>query len=214
MTPFTTNSGGFLLLLAVMLLCLTACGLERQKQFEFDPELAPQITFDMTALDFIRLDPGDELNYLDSVITLTGLEAEYSTNAEPRTFFFLQDAAFTDGGEILQQISGATDTSLDSLDATQIERLRYVLRYHILDEYVSNGFDQLEVLYQDYLFQSLIPGEDGLVSINRDDRFRLNINRSEDLQGTRKGGQIAQHNYIFTNGVAHFDSDSFRNARY
>ena len=61
------------LLLFCGLLTLAGCDLERQRQFEFDPEIPPQVTFDMTALDFIRMDPGDELNYLDSAITLTGL---------------------------------------------------------------------------------------------------------------------------------------------
>ncbi|MBB4079248.1 hypothetical protein GGR28_001868 [Lewinella aquimaris] len=207
-----TNGSGFLLLCAIFF--LSGCDLQRQERFKFEPDIAPQVTFDMTALDFIRLDPGDEFNYLDTAITLTGLEAEYSTNADMRTYLLLKDRAFTDGGEILQQISGSTSTSMDSLDDTQIERLRYVLRYHIIEAYIENGFDPLEVLYQDYFFQTLIPGDDGIISINRDDRFRLSVNRSDDLQGTKKGGRINEHNYIFTNGVAHLVTDSYRNARY
>ena len=201
-------------LLALGLLTASGCDLERQRQFEFDPDIAPQVTFDMTALEFIRSHPGDNFYYLDTAITLTGLEAEYESNTDPRTFILLKDAAFNERGEILSQITGSTDTAMDSLDASQLERLRYVLRYHIIQDYVENGFDPLEVIYQDYFFQTLIPGEDGIMSLNRDDRFRLGVNQSQDLQGTKKGGRLGEHNYIFTNGVAHLSGDSFRNARY
>ncbi|WP_116106090.1 hypothetical protein [Lewinella sp. IMCC34191] len=203
-----------LLLLLTGLITLSGCDLERQRQFEFDPDIAPQVTFDMTALDFIRSHPADDFNYLDSAITLLGMEAEYESNPDPRTYILLKDAAFTDRGDILQQITGATDTSLDSLDGEQLERLRYVLRYHIIEDYIENGFDPLVVVYRDYFFQSLIPGPEGIVSVNRDDRFRLGINQSDDLQGTKRGGRLGEHNYIFTNGVAHLTSRSFRNALY
>ncbi|CAH0999392.1 putative protein P37 [Neolewinella maritima] len=201
-------------LLLTVLLTYSGCDLERQRQFEFDPDIAPQVTFNMTALEFLQMHPGDDFYYLDSAIALTGMEAEYSTNTDPRTYLLLKDAAFTEGGEILQQLSGATSTSLDSLDADQIDRLRTVLRYHIIEAYIENGFDPLNVLFQDYFFQTLVPGDDGVMTINRDDRFRLNVNRSDDLQGTKKGGRIGEHNYIFTNGVAHLTTDSYRNARY
>ncbi|MGB3798335.1 MAG: hypothetical protein WA952_00900 [Lewinella sp.] len=203
-----------LFLLFAGLMTLTGCDLERQRQFEFDPDIAPQVTFDMTALEFIRSHPADDFNYLDTAITLLGMEAEYESNPEPRTYILLKDAAFTDRGDILQQITGSTDTAMDSLDATQLERLRYILRYHIIDDYIENGFDPLVVVNRDYFFQSLIPGPDGIVSVNRDDRFRLGINQSEDLQGTRRGGLLGEHNYIFTNGVAHLSGRSFRNALY
>ena len=205
---------GLFPLFALVLLLITGCDLERQRQFEFDPDIAPQVTFDMTVLDFIRSHPADDFNYLDTAITLTGLAAEYESNADPRTYLLLKDAAFTSRGEILQQITGDATTSLDSLDATQIERLRYVLRYHIIEDYVENGFDPLEVVFQDYFFQTLIFGDDGILSLNRDDRFRLGVNQSQDLQGTRKGGRLGEHNYIFTNGVAHLTGASFRNANY
>ena len=201
-------------LAAITLCCTTGCDLERQRQFEYIPEVNPQVTFNMTALDFVRMHPGDDFYRLDSAIALTGLEAEYSANTEPRTYLLLKDAAFTERGEILQQITGEATTSLDSLDATQIERLRYVLRYHIIEDYIENGFDPLEVLLQDYFFQTLIPGAEGVISINREERFRLNINQSDDLLGTKKGGRVGEHNYIFTNGVAHLVGDSYRNARY
>ena len=204
----------YLTSLAITVLFTAGCDLERQRQFEYIPEVNPQVTFDMTALEFVRTHPGDDFFYLDSAIALTGLEAEYSTNTDPRTYLLLKDAAFTDGGEILQQITGATDTSLDSLDAEQVDRLRYVLRYHIIEDYIENGFDPLEVLLQDYFFQTLIPGPEGIISINREERFRLNINQSNDLLGTKKGGRVGEHNYIFTNGVAHLVGDSYRNAAY
>lgn len=213
MTPITFKTGGLLMLLLIIS-SLTSCDLQRQRQFEFDPEIPPQVTFDMTALEFLQMHPDDDFHYLDSAIALTGMEAEYSSNESRRTYLLLKDRAFTDRGEILQQVSGATDTPLDSLDATQIERLRYALRYHIIDAYIENGFDPLNVLFQDYFFQTLIPGEEGLISINRDDRFRLHVNDSNALQGTKKGGRVNEHNYIFTNGVAHLTTDSYRNARY
>lgn len=206
-TNLIKNPGVNFLLFCLVLL-LSGCDLAVQEPFEFNPEIAPQQTFDMTALEWIRSNPNEEFNYLDSAITITGLEAEYSTNSGQRTYLLLKDRAFTDGGEILQQLGGSRTAIMADLD---VDRLRTVLRYHIIDEYVSNGFDELAVLYTDYIFQSLVPGEAGRVSINRDDRFRLSINRSPDLSGTKKGARLGQHNYIFTNGVAHLSNDSFRN---
>lgn len=206
-TNLIKTAGAGLLLLCLALIT-NGCDLAVQEPFEFDPEIAPQQTFDMTALEWIRSNPNDEFNYLDSAITITGLEAEYSTNSDQRTFLLLKDRAFTDGGEILQQLGGSRTAIMANLD---VDRLRTVLRYHIIDEYVTNGFDQLAVLYTDYIFQTLVPGEAGRISVNRDDRFRLRINNSPDLSGTKKGALLGNHNYIFTNGVAHLSNDSFRN---
>lgn len=200
--------------LLALLLTLSGCDLERQRQFEFNPEISPQVTFDMTALDFVKMHPGDDFFYLDSAITLTGLEAEYSTNESKRTYLLLKDNAFNNRGQLIQQITGQTDVSLDSFNVDQIDRLRTALQYHIIEAYVENGFDPLEVLFQDYFFQSLVPGPDGVVSISRDERFRLQINGSDDLQGTKRGGRLGEHNYIFTNGVAHLTGNSFRNAKF
>lgn len=202
------KTAGASLLLFCLAIVTTGCDLAVQEPFEFNPEIAPQQTFNMTALEWIRSNPNEEFNYLDSAITITGLEAEYSSNSGQRTYLLLKDRAFTDGGEILQQLGGSRTALMADLD---VDRLRTVLRYHIIDEYVSNGFDELAVLYTDYIFQTLVPGEAGRISINRDDRFRLRINNSPDLAGTKKSALLGNHNYIFTNGVAHLSNDSFRN---
>lgn len=202
----------FLTLAAVVCAIFSSCDLELQEQFEFDPALEPQQTFeDMTVLEWLRTNPREEFDYMLQAIELTGLEAEYSTNTERRTYILLKDRAFTDGGEILQTLTGSREGSLDSAD---VDRLANILRYHIVTDYIENDSELLFVLFQDYLFQSLVPDFDGQISFQRDERFRLQINRSNALAGTKKAGRMANHNYIFSNGVAHLTVDHYRNVRF
>ncbi len=204
--------------LVLLISLLTNCDLPTQPKFEFDSEIAPLVTFeDQTILEWMGSEAAvsgstnNNFNILVDAIALTGLESEYNSPGDRRTFLMLNNEAFTGGGEIFS-ILGVT--ALDSLDATGVDRLKTILRYHIVEEYVDQGAEALPVLLTNYLFQTLIPGDDGMISFNRDERFRLNINRAVGLPGTARGTQARNHNYIFSNGVGHHVRDYVRTRPY
>ncbi|MEM1356547.1 MAG: fasciclin domain-containing protein [Bacteroidota bacterium] len=207
-------------LLALFLLVglATSCDLPVQPKFEFEPEIGELVTFeDQTVLEWMRSDASiggnTNVNFdiLVSAIEATGMEAEYSNSGDRRTFLMLNNEAFTGGGEIFSVLGV---DAIDSLDATGIDRLRTILRYHIIDDYVDQGPEALPALLIHYFFQTLIPGEDGRISVNRDERFRMNINRADGLPGTARGTQVRQHNYVFSNGIGHHIRDYVRTRPY
>lgn len=201
--------------LAIM---FTGCDLPVQPKFEFEPEIGELITFeDQTVLEWMSSDAAvspvanNNFDIFVAAIALTGMQDEYNNPADRRTFLMLRNEAFTGGGEIFTVLGVS---SLDALDEAGIERLRTILRYHIVDAYVDQGPDALPVLLTDYLFQTLLPGDDGVISFNRDERFRMNINRAVALPGTARGTLVQNHNYIFSNGVGHHIRDYVRTRPY
>lgn len=205
-----------------VLLALTCtfygCDLPVQPEFIFEPEIGQLVTFeDQTVYEWMTSDAavsGSVNNNFDTLVAaiqLTGMVDEYNDPDDRRTFLMLNNEAFTGGGEIYRVLD---ITALDSLDDDGIERLRTILRYHIVDDYVDQGPEALPILLTDYLFQTLIPGDDGLISFNRDERFRVNINRAINLPGTARGTQVRNHNYRFSNGVGHHIRDYVRTRPY
>jgi len=212
------NLSGVLVLFA-MAVMTTGCSLPVQPDFEFEPAIGELVTFeDQTVLEWMSSDAavsGNANNNFDilvDAIALAGMESEYDSPGDRRTFLMLNNEAFTGGGEIFA-VLGVTE--LDSLDTDEeITRLRTILRYHIVDAYVDQGPEALPVLLTNYLFQTLIPGDDGQISFNRDERFRMNVNRAVGLPGTKRGTQVRNHNYIFSNGVGHHVRDYVRTRPY
>jgi hypothetical protein len=204
--------------LFVMLCFMTSCELPVQPNFEFESEIGELITFeDQTVLEWMRSDASlganTNVNFdiMVSAIEKLGMEDQYNNPSDRRTFLMLNNEAFTGGGEIFSILRV---TAIDSLDAAGLERLRNILQYHIIEDYVDQGPDALPVLLVNYFFQTLLPGDDGLISVNRDERFRMNINRADGLPGTARGTQVRQHNYIFSNGVGHHVRDYVRTRPY
>lgn len=195
-----------LLTCGLLALFTFSCDLEPQERFEYIRSVPPIPSFDtMTVLEFIQM--RDNLSIMERAIEITDLEAEYdgTNGGGERTFMMLDNRAFTDGGEILQRLAGNRNAVY--IDSVDVDELRDILRYHILDQYVDQGPDNLPVLFTDYFFQSLLPGPDGLMSINRDERFRLRVNDAPSLPERRKGTLIREHNYVFSNGIAHLTRD-------
>lgn len=202
----------------VMLCFATSCDLPVQPKFEFESEIGELITFeDQTVLEWMRSDAsiGGNANanfdIMVSAIEATGLEDEFNDPGDRRTFLMLNNEAFTANGEIFPLLGV---TAVDSLDEAGLDRLRTILSYHIIEDYVDQGPEALPVLLVDYFFQTLIPGEEGRISVNRDERFRMNINRADGLPGNARGTQVRQHNYVFSNGVGHHVRDYVRNRPY
>ncbi|MEL7160117.1 MAG: fasciclin domain-containing protein [Bacteroidota bacterium] len=202
----------------ILLCCVTSCDLPVQPKFEFEPEIGEIATFeDQTVLEWMRSDASiggnTNVNFdiFVSAIEATGLEQEYGNTDGQRTYLMLNNEAFTGGGELFSVLGV---TAIDSLDDAGIDRLRTILRYHIIEDYVDQGPEALPALLINYFFQTLIPGDDGRISVNRDERFRLNINRADGLPGTARGTQVRQHNYIFSNGIGHHIRDYVRTRPY
>lgn len=108
------------------------------------------------------------------------------------------------------------ETPADVMARGDIEKLKTVLRYHIVTTYMA----QVPTLAEygvNYIFQTLIPGEDGIIVMRRDDRYRIDINRAPaplPSTATSQFERVRAHNYVFQNGIGHIIADPVRNKPY
>jgi hypothetical protein len=200
--------------LIVMLCFVTSCDLPVQPKFEFESEIGELVTFeDQTVLEWMSspasvvTNNNANFDIMVEAIALTGMEEEYNDPSDRRTFFMLNNESFTANNRIFRALGV---TALDSLDTDGIDRLRNILQYHIIDEYVDQGPEALPVLLTNYTFQSLIPGAEGEIIVHRDERFRMFINKRPlvnqlaiGLPSNARRTDVRNHNYVFSNGVGH-----------
>jgi len=69
----------------------------------------------------------------------------------------------------------------------------------------------------DYLFQTLISGDDGLIAFKRNVIYQMVINSSTaplPLTATSEFENVLSHNYQFLNGIGHVIADPVRNKPY
>ena len=227
----TLNISVFLFLLFAFASCLPV-----QENFDFQPEVDAEDPFgDGTAWDFIqsannltddgKID-GEQFNYLAAAIKKADMVDDFNQTAtSDRTYLLLNNNAFTGNGDVIQLVTGSdtigvnatAEETMERVDTPEkVERLQTILKYHIIATYV----DQVPTLEERdtwYLFQTLIPGEDGLIALMRDHIWRIAIN----LQGaplpataTSQGERVRNHNYIFNNGIGHHLADPVRNKPY
>lgn len=231
MKSSTLNIATFLLLILTVASCLPV-----QENFDFEPEIDAEDPYaDGTAWDFIQganalneegsID-GDQFNYLAAAIKKADMVEEFDqTGNADRTYLLLNNNAFTGGGDVIAIVTGSDtigenatpEETMERVDTPEkLERLRTVLKYHIIDAYVAQvpTLEEREIWY---LFQTLIPGEDGLIALKRDHVWRIQIN----LKGapmpetaTAQGERVRVHNYIFNNGIGHQIADPVRNQPY
>ena len=148
-------------------------------------------------------------------IKISGLIEEYNqmSNTE-RTYLMLNNNAFTGGGDIIQVVTGsanvgASETIADVLADANIERLKKLLRYHIVTTYITQK-DPLLDYTAEYTFQTLIDGEDGIIVFERNERYAISLNDSPTLPSTREPENVRNHNYLFSNGIGHIIADYVR----
>ena len=210
---------------------LLGCDLELQQGFDFVPEVDAEDPYDdMTAWEFIQSRNvltdegglnGEELNYMIAAIERAGMQEEYSGSNSERTYLLLNNNAFTGGGDVIQIVTGSStveegETPADVMARADVDKLRRVLQYHIVTSYV----DQVPTLFEygvNYIFQTLIPGEDGVIVMRRDERYRIDINRAPaplPSTATSQWERVRLHNYVFNNGIGHFIADPVRNKPY
>ncbi|MBU1822520.1 MAG: fasciclin domain-containing protein [Bacteroidetes bacterium] len=206
----------FFILLGGLFL-LTGCDLEIQKPYDFQPEVFPLATFeDQTVWEWLQTQQSPnglaavdqyKFDFLIEAIQLTGMQEEFNRKGDKRTFLLLNNNAFDDANEILQTLTGSTK---GSLKAANVARLRNVLMYHIVEEYVLQ-IPTLEVINQEYMFQTMIPGEDGLIVMQRNDRYSISVNNTSSLSTTARAANVRSHNFRFNNGIGHILNDYVRN---
>lgn len=214
-----------------LVLCFSACDLELQKGFDFVPEIdATDPYAEMTAWEFIqtrnnRNDDGslngEELDYMIAAIERAGMVEEYNGLGTDRTYLLLNNNAFTGNGDIIQLVTGSPsvaegETPADVMARADVDVLKRILQYHIVTTYVA----QIPTLFEfdvNYIFQTLIPGEDGVIVMRRDNRYRIDINRAPaplPSTATSQWERVRLHNYVFVNGIGHFIADPVRNKPY
>jgi hypothetical protein len=232
----------FKYLLVLITMALTfSCDLPLQDTYDFNPELTIVDPYaNGTAWDFFnspnalrtnndgRLS-GDSYNYLVAAINKAGFVDLYNQTDNPnRTYLMLNNNAFTGGGDVIQIVTGSSSVGADETPEDVMERvdtpekletLRTVLRYHIVDAYVDQ-IPTLRETFTQYIFQTLIPGPDGLIAFLRDDRYRTDINDDRQAplpfpsSATSQRERIRNSNYIFNNGIGHSLNDPVRNKPY
>ncbi|MFH4967446.1 hypothetical protein V8G61_04500 [Gaetbulibacter sp. M240] len=220
------------LLFFILAFSISGCDLEPQDRFNFKPDVDLTDPFDnMTAWEYIQTrtklnDNGSfhnqELNYLIAAIKRAGMEDEYNQTATTeRTYLLLNNAAFLGGGDVIQIVTGSStipsgETPDETMARADVEKLRTVLRYHIVQSYIAQ-VPTLAESFVPYLFQTLIPGEDGLIAFARNDTWRIQINTAPvplPSTATSQPEFVQRHNYVFKNGIGHYIADPVRNKPY
>ncbi|MDW5288145.1 fasciclin domain-containing protein [Formosa sp. PL04] len=183
----------------------TSCDLEPQDKFRFNPETVPQYTFgEKTPWEWLKTNPNDEFSLMIQAVELSDLVEEYSNKTDKRTYFLIKDEGFTKFNGILKREFGS-----DTLELTEVDpvKLRKILMYHILPQYVDQGPDNLLTLDFNYSFPTLTKdlGNPNM-TINRDWNYVMQLNQDPNLgTGSKLTTDVKLHNYIFSNGnsVAH-----------
>lgn len=207
---------------------LFSCDLQLQESFEFEPELGELETFeDMTAWEWVqtRTTPedaeeldGEEFDYMIEAIQVAGLVEEYNGPTEDRTFLMLDNFAFTGARDIIDVITPdsvsdntGTDNPSEDFENADVERLRELLRYHIVDAYV----EQVPTLFEhgvNYQFQTLVADSaTGAIFFQRDEQYRITINDAIQLPTAAISTRVRAHNYVYGNGIGHVLNNYVRN---
>ncbi len=219
-----------------LIFMLSSCDLGLQEQFDFKPEANINNPFEnLTAWEWIQTRSNSataapynalEFDYMKAAIIKADMIEEFNQIAtKDRTFLLLNNNAFLGAGDIIQIVTGsatvpAAETAEQTIDKVntpvKLEKLKAVLRYHIVTTYIL----QVPTLYKqdtDYLFQTLIPGNDGLIAFRRNTIYQITVNSATaplPKTATDEAKQCLSHNYQFKNGIGHVLADAARNKPY
>lgn len=210
-----------------MTVMTTSCELAIQEKFEFDDEVSDDVTFGSTtawqwivgqSTTIVKPATAPDFTFMKEAIELTGLQGLYDDPSTKRTFFLLRNSAWTKAGGILAAEFPGALTLTDP--QVNINKLRNLLLYHILDTYVDQG-PVLLVVNTDYVFNSLYTGTFLNVVVVRRDRIKnMFLNQPSSAvfipATTRKPASVSLHNYVFANGnsVGHILIDYIRNENF
>lgn len=213
------NKASRILIAAIVAFATFSCDLELQKEWEYVPEPFGNKPTGMTALEWVEMINNDptyqdanglpEFDFLLQAIERTGLENLYLGQDTTNTFLLLRNSAWNGSNQLIQNMTGNREYPLDSISN---ERLEQVLRYHIIDEYLS----QPAIPKNDFFlyYQTLVPGDSGSIEINKrlfDQSIRINTSIARigspstpsNMPSSSRGTVVNLHNFIFTNGIGH-----------
>lgn len=221
------------ILLLGLTLIFIGCDLPVQERFIFEPEVDLSDPYgEITAWQFLNTPQanalneegeliGDNFNYLKEAIQAAGMVDAYNTPNSGRTFLMLNNNAFTGGGDVIQLVTGSAavadgETPAEVMARADVDVLRIILDYHMVSTYITQ-IDPLIEFDVNYEFQTLIPGEDGRIVFRRDNRYRIDVNRSPaplPSSATSQFERLRNYNYVFSNGIGHSLNDPVRNRPY
>ena len=219
-----------------LLFLLSSCDLGLQEQFNFVPEANTDNPLEnMTAWEWIQSRANSavgvpylpmEYDYLKAAIIKADMVEEYNQVAtKERTFLLLNNSAFIGNGNVINIITGSSvvtagetaEQAMSRVDTpAELLKLKTVLKYHIVTQYIL----QVPTLYKqdtDYLFQTLIPGADGLIAFRRNTIYQITVNFSAaplPSTATSLPRTCIRHNYQFKNGIGHILAAPVRNKPY
>ena len=221
----------FIALLGLLVL-LPSCDLELQEGIEFVPEVDLTDPFaNITAWEWLQTRTklndngsinGEEFNYMIAAIEKAGMVEEYNnTSMQERTYLMLNNNAFTGNGDVIAIVTGSATiadgaTPAQVFENADVDKLKKVLQYHIITTFVA----QVPTLFEanvNYIYQTLIPGEDGTIVMRRDNLYRIDINKEPaplPSSATSQFERVRGHNYVFQNGIGHIIADPVRNKPY
>ncbi|MCV9386694.1 fasciclin domain-containing protein [Reichenbachiella ulvae] len=208
-----------ILTVIVFVILATGCDLTLQEEWEYVREPFGNRPTGMTAYDWMVMinqdttynddDGVPQFQYLLDAIEQTDLIDLYNDPNASQTYFLLRNSAFNASGQLLAHTTGSADNPLDSLSN---DRLEHVLRYHILEEALS----QETIPKNDFhlYYQTLVPGDSGVMEINKrlfNQQIRINTsvarvggsNIPTTMPDGSRGRGVDLHNFIFTNGIGH-----------
>ena len=224
-----------------MLFLLSGCDLPLQEEFDFKPEVDIVNPFEkITAWEWIQTRSskttqapyiGTEFDYFKAAIIKADMVEEYNQVAtKERTYLLLNNNAFLGAGDVINIITGSAaaipagetaEQTMAKVDTpAKLAKLKAVLRYHIATTYILQ-IPTLFTVNVDYIFQTLIPGNDGLIAFRRTNSasvlWAITVNSTTaplPATATAESEVVINHNYQFINGVGHVIADPVRNKPY
>ena len=189
----------------------------------------------------------NNLDYFRAAVEAAGLESLYmQTNTTDRTYLLLSNRAFINGNNernpnvIINGSLGTAprnvnlDTFFEDLTTEEMNRLRAVIRYHIIDGEQVNQSTALPTINTFREFNSLLPrvnvdpDTEEILGLSEDPspifverRARLTLIINPLNSGVNPGVTTAdfeqtvfQHNFVFNNGLGHVIEGTARAQEY
>lgn len=194
------------------LIILSSCDLALQEPFEFKEIDETQFTFgETTAWQWLEENPKGEFGYMIECIKTTGLEDEYNTTDQKRTFFLIKDRGFTGSQGVFTKefgLRGENIPKIEEISGLPLDmklKLKNILLYNILPEYVEQNSKKLLKIETPYTFNTLCTDDNNKtmeIHLTIDVWLRINFYGKNSKKLYQ---EIKLHNYIFSNGnaVAH-----------
>jgi len=206
----------YLSICTICVLIFSSCDLEIQDAFEFKNVDNDQYTFEeTTAWEWLQTNPNAEFDYMIECIKVTELEDEYNSANLKRTFFLIKDAGFTSGSGVFKKefgISAPSVENIKNLSESDIQKLKNVLEYNILGEYLEQNSKKILKTLIPYRFNTLSEDpNNSYIEIHSTNEYLLRMN-FYGRNSNKLYQEVKLHNYIFSNGnaVAHITEGHIR----